>query len=53
MPELRHGSGLDLADALPGQVEMLAHLFEGAWLAAVEAEPQTKDLALPLVQRGE
>src|SRR2546426_5407268 len=30
--QLRHGPGLDLADALPGQVEVLAHLLEGAGL---------------------
>src|SRR5947208_12103198 len=51
MPQLRHGPRLDLADAFAGQVEMLAHLFQRARLAAVETETQPQDLALALVQR--
>src|SRR5437588_6009932 len=51
--QLRHGPGLDLADALAGQVEVLADLLERAGLAAVEAEAQLEDLALPLVERGQ
>ena len=51
--QLRHGAGLDLADALPGQVEVLADLFERAGLAAVEAEPELQDLALTVVEGGE
>ena len=51
--QLRHGPGLDLADALTGEVEVLAHLFEGAGLAPVEAEAQLQDLALALVERAE
>src|SRR5438132_3999610 len=35
--ELGHGPGLDLADALPGEVEVLAHLLQGAGLAPVQA----------------
>ncbi len=48
---------LDIARAsiwrnpFPRQVEMLADLVEGAWLSAVEAEAQTEDLPLALVQR--
>src|SRR5438309_8750239 len=51
--ELGHGPGFDLADALPGQVEVLADLFEGAGLASVEAETEAQDLALALVERAE
>ena len=51
--QLRHGAGLDLADALTGEVEVLADLFEGAGLAPVEAEAQLEDLALTLVERAE
>src|SRR6188508_614998 len=42
--QLRHGPCLDLADALAGEVEVLAHVLEGAGLAAVEAEAQAQDL---------
>ncbi len=48
--KLRHGPGLDLADPLPGQMEHLADLVEGAGLAPVQAEAQPEDLPLPLVQ---
>ena len=51
--QLAHRPGLDLADALPGEVEVLADLFERARLAAVETEAQREDLALTLVERGE
>src|SRR5207253_1673 len=51
--ELRHGPGFDLADALPGEVEVFADLFEGAGLAAVEAEAEAEDLPLTLVERPE
>src|SRR6185369_3725372 len=51
--QLRHGPGFDLADPLPGQVEVLPHLFEGAGLAPVQAETQLEDLPLTLVERRE
>ena len=51
--QLGHRPSLDLADALTGEVEVLAHLLERAGLAAVEAEAEAEDLALPLVERGE
>ena len=38
VPQLRHGPCLDLADALAGQVEALADLFQCPRLTAVEAE---------------
>src|SRR5664280_752651 len=50
MPELRHGPGLDLADPLAGQVEVLADLLERAGLAPIEAEAQTQDLPLAFVE---
>src|SRR5579875_1444641 len=42
--QLRHGPGLDLADALPGEVEHLAHLLEGAGLPPVQSEAEAEDL---------
>src|SRR5438067_4603256 len=51
--QLRHGPGLDLADALAGEVEVLPDLFERAGLAPVEPEAEPQDLARPLVQRGQ
>src|SRR3954454_3022249 len=44
---------LDLADALPRQLEHLTDLVEGARLAAVEAVAQLEDLALAVVERRE
>src|SRR3954469_20058736 len=51
--QLAHRPGLDLADPLTGQVEVLADLLERPRLAAVEAEAQGEDVPLPLVERGE
>src|SRR6185295_19081382 len=51
MTQLAHRPCFDLADALAGEVEMLANLFERAWLATVETEAQLEDLALALVER--
>ena len=51
--QLRHRPRLDLADALPGQVEVLAHLLERPGLAPVQPEAQAQDLTLPLVERRE
>jgi hypothetical protein len=48
--QLRQGLGLDLADALAGEVEPPAHLVEGQRLVVGQAEPQRQDLALALVQ---
>ena len=44
------GLGLDLADALTGDVELLAHLFQGAGSAVLQAEPKTEHLLLSLCQ---
>src|SRR5688572_15494284 len=49
--ELAHRPGLDLADPLACEVEVLADLFECARLAAVESEAELEDLALALVER--
>src|SRR4051794_34969240 len=51
--QLRHRPGLDLADALPGEVKVLPHLFERPRLAPVETEAEGEDLALALVERGQ
>src|SRR5581483_11296849 len=51
--QLRHRPRLDLADALAGEVEVLADFLEGAGLAAVEAEAEAEDLALALVEGAE
>ena len=45
MTELGHRPSFDLPDALPSQVEALAHLFEGAGLAPVQA------VLLPIAER--
>src|SRR3954452_9767758 len=42
--ELAHRAGLDLTDPLPGEVEVLPHLFERPRLAAVQTEAQCEDL---------
>src|SRR5579859_2698176 len=47
--QLGDGPGLDLADPLPGEVEVAPDLLEGAGLPAVEAEAETDDLALAVV----
>ena len=40
MPQLLDmARALDLADPLPGEVEVLADLFEGPGIAPVQAEP--------------
>ncbi len=49
--QLRHGSGFNLTNALPGQIEVLTHLFQGAGLAPVKSEAKSEDLTLALVER--
>src|SRR5690606_15611487 len=51
--QLAHRPRLDLADALAGEVEVLADLLERARFAAIEAEAELEDLALAVVERGE
>src|SRR5207245_11179447 len=48
VPQLRQGLGLDLADALAGDAELLADLLEGASLAVVEPETHAHDLLLAI-----
>ena len=40
MAQLSEGLGLDLADALPGNVEFLAHFLQGAGAAVLDAEAE-------------
>ena len=40
MTQLSEGLGLDLADALPGDVELLSHLFQGTGPSVLDAEAQ-------------
>ena len=47
MAELPQGLGLDLTDALPGDVELLAHFLQGAGAAVLNAEAQLEHLLLP------
>ena len=51
--ELAQGLGFDLADALTGDVEFLAHLFQGAGAAVLDAEAQLEHLFLPGGQGGQ
>src|SRR4029077_17810876 len=53
VPELRHRPCLDLADALAGQLEALADLFEGPGLATMKSETQSQDVPFALVERSE
>src|ERR1044072_3208138 len=50
MAQLAQGLGLDLADALAGDREVLAHLFQGVLAAVAQAEAHLDDL---LLARGE
>ena len=53
MTQLSEGLGLDLADALPGDVELLSHLFQGTGPSVLDAEAQLEHLLLPGGQGGE
>ena len=46
MTQLAQRLGLDLADTLTGNVELLADLLEGAGMAVLDAEAQAQDLFL-------
>ena len=52
MPEFPQGSRLDLPDALPGDVELLAHLFQRPGPAIVNAETESQHPLLSGGQRG-
>src|SRR5699024_7089892 len=51
--QFSEGLGLDLADALPGDVEFLAHFLQGAGAAVLNAEAELQHLLLPGSQGGE
>ena len=53
MTQLAQRLGLDLADTLTGDVELLADLLEGAGTAVLDAEAQAQDLFLTRRQRLE
>ena len=59
MPDTRRvahfsqGLGLDLPDALAGDLELFAHLLEGAGVAVGQAEAQLEHFALALGERGQ
>src|SRR2546427_3730421 len=48
--QLAEGLGLDLADPLPGDVELLADLLERSGPAILQAEPELQDAPLPAGQ---
>ena len=47
MAQLPQGLGLDLADPFPGDIKLLAHLFQGAGAAVLQAKAQAPALSLP------
>ena len=47
MPELPQSLGLDLPDALPGDVKLLAHFLQGPGPPVLNAETKLKDFLLP------
>src|SRR3954454_7960554 len=51
VPQLRQRLGLDLPDALPGDAELLADLFESARVTVGQSEPELDDLLLALGER--
>src|SRR3954451_283084 len=53
MPELAERLRLDLADALAGDVELLADLLEGARSAVLQPEPELEHAALATRERVE
>lgn len=48
--QLRQRNVLQLANALTGHAEFLAHFFESLGLAAIETEARENDLALAIVE---
>ena len=47
MVETINSLGLNLSDALPGDIELLPHLLQGAGAAILNAEAQLEYLLLP------
>jgi hypothetical protein len=50
MAQLPQGLGLDLANALAGDAELLADLFERPKTAILQAKSENQDLALALTE---
>jgi hypothetical protein len=48
--QLGKGLALDLADALPGEVEGVTDLFQGAGITPVQSVAQAEDLPLPGIE---
>ena len=53
MAQLAQGLGFDLADALAGDVELLAHFFQPVVGVHVDAEAHAQDLGLARGQAGQ
>ncbi|MPN25062.1 hypothetical protein SDC9_172469 [bioreactor metagenome] len=53
MAQLAQGLGLELANAFPGDVELLADLLQRSGAAVLNAEAQLQNLLLPGGQGGE
>ena len=53
LAEFGEGGVLDLADPLPGHVELLANLFQGPLLAVPQTEAELKDLQFARVEEVE
>ena len=53
VPQFSEGLGLDLADALPGDIKLLAHFLQGAGTAVLNTEAQLQHLFLTGGQGGE
>jgi hypothetical protein len=53
MAQFAHRPGLDLADALACQIEVLTHLYQRPRLTPVEPEAEPEDLPLALVERSQ
>ena len=53
MAQFAQSLGLDLADTLTGHVKLLAHLFQSAGAAVLDAEAQLQDLLLTGGQGGQ
>ena len=53
MTQLRHGSGLNLADPFARETKARSDFFERTGLAATDTEPEPDDLALTVVEDGQ
>jgi len=53
LAELGQGTVLDLADPLPGDVELFAHFLKGALFAVAQSEAELEDLEFARIQEVE